>query len=288
MQLFAQRHPVVFTLLYWIGATALLVGSQAAVKLVTTEGPIAAILGYLIPILVAVAALVAAGFGRMISFAPRRFPPVALGVAVAVGYGLLAVSQHKVVIPGVAILVLSAASVACTAIFEEIVFRGVAVNAFLRTGGVDVRDTSANTARGPIWRAAFASSLIFAVTHFVNLTQGAAFAGVLSQVIYTFFLGLLLAWIYMRSGSLLWPILAHWAFNFLNDLPTLGKPLDPTSEQAYVADISALVGQQIIFIPMVIVAVIGLVLLARRSCRACRTGVEATTLATPAPVPEAL
>lgn len=74
-------------------------------------------------------------------------------------------------------------------IIEELLFRGVLFAGLAK--------------RWPVWLAAVTSSLVFAVLH-----------GQVNVGIYTFVLGCMLSWLYVRSGSIYPGILVH----FLNNL----------------------------------------------------------------------
>ncbi len=80
-------------------------------------------------------------------------------------------------------------SVVIAPIIEELLFRGILFAGLAR--------------RWPVWLAAVLSSLAFALLH-----------GQVNVGIYTFILGMLLSWCYVRSGSLYPGMLVH----FLNNL----------------------------------------------------------------------
>src|SRR5690606_33705472 len=92
-----------------------------------------------------------------------------------------------VVHPVIAVL----AIVVAAPIAEEIFFRGVVFNAWLREGGVRV--------------AFIGSALLFAVIHLSVVA-----------VLPIFLLGLALAWVYRRTGNILAPIGMHATVNGLS------------------------------------------------------------------------
>lgn len=59
-----------------------------------------------------------------------------------------------------------------------------------------------------IWKAIFLSSFLFGLTHLMNIMHQ-SFHQTLLQIIGTFFLGIIFAVIYLKSGNLLMPILLH-------------------------------------------------------------------------------
>lgn len=83
----------------------------------------------------------------------------------------------------------AASAVVVAPVIEELLFRGVLFAGLAK--------------RWPVWLAAVVSSLAFAVLH-----------GQVNVGIYTFILGFLLSWLYVRSGSLYPGILVH----FINNL----------------------------------------------------------------------
>ena len=99
-----------------------------------------------------------------------------------------------------------------TALFEEVAFRGVLLAVFLRCCSPKV--------------AVLASSVVFGLWHIaptaVNLqlnniapTSPAGLAAIVGGVAVTTVAGLAFTWLRWRSGSLLAPVLGHWATNAL-------------------------------------------------------------------------
>ena len=67
-----------------------------------------------------------------------------------------------------------------------------------------------------LWKAALVSSLVFALPHLLNATSWATLGTSALQVVYSFFLGLLLSIIYEASGNILWAMAFHFIFDFVN------------------------------------------------------------------------
>lgn len=85
--------------------------------------------------------------------------------------------------------------------YEEILFRGVLLRKFIELFG--------NSHRRVIC-AAFASSLIFGLTHLINFRTGASAAAVLTQVGYAFMIGVFFSALMLRTNwNLLWCGILH-------------------------------------------------------------------------------
>lgn len=67
----------------------------------------------------------------------------------------------------------------------------------------------------------FYSSLIFGSVHLLNISSIASIPIVSVQVAYTFFLGIILAFIYITTKNIFIPIIFHILFNFINDILTI-------------------------------------------------------------------
>jgi len=89
------------------------------------------------------------------------------------------------------------------AAYEETLFRGYILESFLRL-----------SKSGNVLPAVFWSSLLFGLSHLMNLTRQ-DLPTTLYQVGFAFALGALYAAIYLRTGSLWWPIALHFANDFI-------------------------------------------------------------------------
>ncbi len=110
---------------------------------------------------------------------------------------------------------------------EELVFRVVILSYLLtRTSNL---------------KAIVYSSLIFALTHIVNLGALNQIGPVLIQMGYTFFIGLLCAFLYIFSLNIVLPLIFHFLFNLFNG--TLSSALYPgiTGPLFYTINISMIV-----------------------------------------------
>ncbi|WP_416353408.1 lysostaphin resistance A-like protein [Agrilactobacillus fermenti] len=93
----------------------------------------------------------------------------------------------------------------CTAIVEEFLFRGIVLGYLLR-----VIKPSKNQS---IWLAIILSSLVFAFAHLGN-AQVQPLLDTLFQVLQAFGVGLLLAALYLKTGSLISSMLLHFLIDF--------------------------------------------------------------------------
>ena len=84
-------------------------------------------------------------------------------------------------------------------IFEEVGFRGIVLTVFLR--------------KYPAWKAIIFSSLSFGLMHLLNLTNGRELVWVAGQVIWAFILGLAYGYIFIKTRSLLPPMILHYLGN---------------------------------------------------------------------------
>lgn len=89
------------------------------------------------------------------------------------------------------------------ALFEETLIRGYILESFLRLS------RSGNVLPAVLW-----SSLLFGLSHLMNLARQ-DLPTTLYQVGFTFALGALYSAIYLRTGSLWWPIVLHFANDFI-------------------------------------------------------------------------
>ena len=97
----------------------------------------------------------------------------------------------------------------CIAIgfYEEILFRGVLLRQYIELFG--------NSHRRIIW-AVFASSLMFSLTHMMNFRTGVSTVAVLSQVGYTFIMGVAFSALLIRTNwNLLWCGILHSIYDMV-------------------------------------------------------------------------
>jgi membrane protease YdiL (CAAX protease family) len=89
--------------------------------------------------------------------------------------------------------------------FEELVFRGVVLGAWVERIQSDRRD---------LFLAVVGSSALFGLVHLLNLTAGAGLIPTFLQVGYSFGMGMLWAVVYLKTGNLLYPMILHALYNF--------------------------------------------------------------------------
>lgn len=83
--------------------------------------------------------------------------------------------------------------------FEEVAFRGVFLTMLLATL--------------PARRAIFFSAAVFGVLHLGSLAAGQALVPTLGQVVWAFSFGIFYGYLFVKSGSLLPPMVIHWLSN---------------------------------------------------------------------------
>ncbi|GAW65201.1 hypothetical protein FC65_GL000223 [Ligilactobacillus acidipiscis DSM 15836] len=101
--------------------------------------------------------------------------------------------------------------------FEEYYFRGITLGVIIS----NISKCKKIKLYGEVWLSCLGSSIIFALTHFLNLNSQ-PMQLTLMQVVQTFFLGMLLNALYVRSGSLIVPMMFHFLLNFISSISTLG------------------------------------------------------------------
>lgn len=110
---------------------------------------------------------------------------------------------------GIRSVVLPTAASLCTSVFagvnEEIIFRAIPVSIMMRKKPGVVR----------IYGSVIITAIIFAALHISNLFAGATGAFIILQLITAFILGTFFAAVYIRSGSILVPIIFHTLHDLL-------------------------------------------------------------------------
>ncbi|HIX29264.1 MAG TPA: CPBP family intramembrane metalloprotease [Candidatus Blautia stercoravium] len=98
-------------------------------------------------------------------------------------------------------------------IFEELVFRGIIQNMIVEKYEV---------CKKSVWKGIVTSSFIFALMHLLNLIGQPYFIlGTVTQVIYTFCLGIMLGVVYFFSKNIWTVILLHFIFNIFGSYSSL-------------------------------------------------------------------
>lgn len=90
-----------------------------------------------------------------------------------------------------------------TAFLEEYLFRFIFLSRFL-------------SSYSPL-KAILFSSLLFGCCHLIGISSISSIPFILMQSIYSFFIGILYGFIYVKRKSLFLPILLHFLFNAIND-----------------------------------------------------------------------
>lgn len=116
-------------------------------------------------------------------------------------------------------------SAGLTALCEEYYFRGVLLGAMVNERGLT---------ENQITNRLMLASFVFGMTHLFNLRFQSGIVTV-EQVLQTTFFGLILGGVYLRSGSLFFPILLHFLLNFTSGFGDSHISLDQVPVWAAVA-----------------------------------------------------
>ncbi|WP_151640889.1 CPBP family intramembrane glutamic endopeptidase [Corynebacterium sp. 11A] len=200
-----------------IALLSLYLGSVVTGKPAINTGP--ALLAYVIPLIVACAGLRWLKLGNLISPAGFRLTDL-----LRFGWPLLAVStmffavntlfgeepsaqQSEGATKRLMFLVLI---MAATAFFEEVIFRGIILQILL------------NGATLSPARSVVLTAVVFSLIHFANLTRTPEMIiGTISQVFYTFVLGVFLGALMLHTQNLWVPIIGHLVFNVLGSFTSI-------------------------------------------------------------------
>ncbi|WP_165815248.1 CPBP family intramembrane glutamic endopeptidase [Levilactobacillus bambusae] len=101
----------------------------------------------------------------------------------------------------------------CAGVTEELLFRGILLPGTL----------SHFSGHAGMWRTVLIVSVLFGATHMVNLGAHQVIEATLVQGLNAFFLGLFLAALYLRTRSLIWPMLFHGINDFEASLGVSGS-----------------------------------------------------------------
>lgn len=141
---------------------------------------------------------------------------IILAALIVLAISFVTMPRTGTVTPTVANILFFAASCLLTGLFEEWLCRGLIQNVMLEGHLAEGRSP---------WRAIVLSSLIFALLHFANLLNHPELViGTISQVGYTFALGILLGTSYYLTKSLISVALLHAIFNFIGSFSELFLP----------------------------------------------------------------
>lgn len=207
---------------------------------------ISAVKYYFIPLAVVLAIGLISGRIKTISFTGNF-----LNGLIYSSYGILAGGISLVISlifqplenysPSVGNLACFFATCILTGVFEEIMCRGLIQGS--------LTEAFENQGRSPIG-AILLSSMIFALAHFANLLDAPQLLlATITQVIYTFALGMLLGLAYYKSKSLNAVITVHALFNFLGGFTRIfSEPLASSQlEKQDISPLSAAIQLAIIF-----------------------------------------
>jgi uncharacterized protein len=204
---YVVRNLVATGLLLWLASTSLSVAELGLDPGAFGEG---VRWGRLVVLAAAVAVALAAGFGD-------RFRPIAALLADR----RAALSFHELVMAVLVRIPLG------TALFEEVLFRGVLLGVFLSVGSVSFAVAWSSVAFG-LWHVA--PTIVALRANGVAPRSRAGRRAVGGAVLVTGLAGVGFALLTLASGSLLAPFLAHWAVNAFGLLAAAVSQTSPSSD----------------------------------------------------------
>lgn len=128
-------------------------------------------------------------------------------ILLAVVMSVLSIDRSKMQLNPLPVILVFLIYMLTVGMAEDFLYRGVMAESLLEHFG---------TSRAGVQKAAVISSLIFALTHYMNLTTGASFLGVSLQVLNAFLAGLTLAVIYFRTGNIWTVVIIHAIWDFFS------------------------------------------------------------------------
>jgi membrane protease YdiL (CAAX protease family) len=127
-----------------------------------------------------------------------------LYAAVLLAIALLSVPVEYLVVPKLLPIIIALLKTVLVGVFEEFMMRGMALNLLLKSKGGNKKTLG----------AVLLSSLFFGAAHLANIQSAEDILPVIFQVIYASMIGVYFAAVYLRTKSLLVPIILHGLFDF--------------------------------------------------------------------------
>lgn len=195
---FGEKHPVVFEIILIIAALLGAAVFAVAGSILDLQAELGSSVGRIV-----VAILLLIIFAR--AFKGGRFftaPGYLLPGLLFAGWNLFYNLSSGMEFGGAVIFIEAVITALAPALFEEVIFRGIAIYNLKKKGHGD-------------FACLFISAIIFALIHVTNLV-GQDLISVGLQVGYSFVVGLVLAAIYLKNRSLLQIVLIHFLIDFTN------------------------------------------------------------------------
>lgn len=102
-------------------------------------------------------------------------------------------------------LLMGASTSLLTAILEELLFRNILLEEFIRQNFTK-------------FKSLLYSSLIFGSIHLLNISSLSSIPYCIIQSIYTTGIGLIFGLVYIKTHNITYPIIIHFLFNYINDI----------------------------------------------------------------------
>ncbi|MEN8078756.1 CPBP family intramembrane glutamic endopeptidase [Clostridioides difficile] len=203
-----QKHTLISVILIILLSLLSMIISDKLLNIlkISTNNPVK----YLLPISLVILISYISGYKNIFSLKSRNFIMlftqgwyIFIVAIINVTLTLLSLDENLIIMPSKTIVSYFIITNISIGFFEEIIFRGLTLNLLINSN----KNYS-------IKKAIFISSLLFGLIHFINLFSSPyLILGTLSQVIYTFCLGILLSSIYIKSRNIFIPIFLHAFFN---------------------------------------------------------------------------
>lgn len=198
MYKFGEKHPIIFEII-------LIVAAFAAAAVFTTVGnmynlhpDLSTSVGRIV-IAVVLLLIYKRAFERNHFFTN---PVIVLPALLFVAWNFFYYLSSGSTIGGINFFIEGCITALAPALFEEVLFRGIFIYNLKKKEITDLQ-------------CLFITAIVFSATHLTNLA-GMNLASVAVQTLYSFVIGLVLAAIYLRNGSLLQVIVIHFLIDFSN------------------------------------------------------------------------
>lgn len=193
---FGEKHPVAFELV-------LIIISFAAAALFSIAGNVFSLhpdFSTSVGRIIVAAALLIIFRGALRGRSVFTYPLIVLPALLFPAWNIFYNLSSGMTIGGIPFFAEGLLTAMAPALFEEEIFRGIFISNLKKNNKSDMY-------------CLFVSAAVFALIHLTNIV-GMSMTGVLVQAGYSFVIGLVLAAVYLRNGSLLQVVIVHFLIDF--------------------------------------------------------------------------